>query len=249
YGYANNRIWGNRLEGPAGVTFQAMYCGPWYIVRNQIVSSTNIFKLRVQDRYLIANNTLIGYGPEAGAKVPHAHGLLTAMSRNNLWIHGGGSQFLWSVNVPRGGEQAAYMRKNVLFDILRADWRTDLDYDGFDWSSVNAAKNKMRTPFQWNGVRLNTLAELADRVGIERHGRVVDKEKILTDYAPPPYDVKSRPAFQLRESSEAIDAGVALPNIAEELTGAAPDIGSLESGNTPPHLGPRTGDWRAIHRQ
>ena len=30
YGYANNRIWGNRLFGPAGITFQAMLCGPWY---------------------------------------------------------------------------------------------------------------------------------------------------------------------------------------------------------------------------
>lgn len=249
YGYANNRIWGNRLSGEAGITFQAMFCGPWYIVRNQIISSSNIFKLRVQDRYLLANNTLIGYGPAAGAKVPHAHGLLTAMSRNNLWIHGGGSQFVWSVQVPPPGATAEKMRPHVLFDILRADWRTDLDYDGFDWSSIDAAKNKMKTPFMWNRTRLNDLKELADAVGIERHGRTVAKEKIFANYTPPPYDSAHRTTFVLRNDGEAVDAGVALPNIAEEFAGKSPDLGAVEAGREAPHVGPRAGDWRAVHQQ
>ena len=58
------------------------------------------------------------------------------MMRNNLWIHGGGSPYLWGVNVPYEGKNRDYMRRNVLFSTLRADWRTDIDYDGFDWSSA-----------------------------------------------------------------------------------------------------------------
>lgn len=248
YGYANIRIWGNRLDAPAGITFQAMYCGPWYIVRNQVISSTNVFKFRVQDRYLVANNTFIGYSPTAGAKVPHAHGLLTAMTRNNLWIHGGGSPYLWAVQMPPEGEKRDYMRKNVLFSTLKADWRTDVDYDGFDWSSASKGKQGKPTPFNWNGARLEDLSMLADAVGIERHGRVVDKEKIFEHYMPPPYDSKVRPTFLLNKEGDAVDAGVPLPNIAEEFSGKSPDLGAFEAGGKAPHVGPRPADnWRPFH--
>lgn len=247
YAYANNRIWGNRLDGEAGITFQAMFCGPWYIVRNQIVSSSNIFKLRVQDRYLLANNTLIGYGPNGGSKLPHAHGILTAMTRNNLWIHGGGSPYLWGVQVATGGKTYESLQKNVLFSTLKADWRTDVDYDGFDWSSAGGPRGG-KIPFNWNGVRLMDLSMLAESVGIERHGRVVDKDKIFADYTPPPYDDQTRKAFLLRPEGDAVDAGVALPNIAEEFHGKAPDLGAYEAGDPAPHIGPRTGDdWRKVH--
>jgi hypothetical protein len=255
YGYANNRMWGNRLSGHAGITFQPMYCGPWYVVRNQIISNVNIFKLRVQDRYLVTNNTLVGYAPEAGAKIPHAHGLLTAMMRNNLWIHGGGSPFLWAVQVPRDEKQRDYVRNNVLFDSLKADWRTDIDYDGFDWSSADGGKRKIPTPFVWNGARLENLTMLADSVGIERHGRVVAKEEIFEQYSPPPYDLEKPPTFTLRTGGEAADAGAVdggmpLPNIAEEFAGKSPDLGAFEAGDAVPHTGPRTGpDWRKTHAE
>jgi hypothetical protein len=255
YGYANNRMWGNRLSGHAGITFQPMYCGPWYIVRNQIISNVNIFKLRVQDRYLVANNTLVGYAPEAGAKIPHAHGLLTAMMRNNLWIHGGGSPFLWSIYAPLDPKQRDYVRKNVLFDTLKADWRTDIDYDGFDWSSADGGKRKIPTPFVWPGARIDDLKMLAEGVGIEQHGRVVAKEKIFDQSPPPPYDLTKAPTFTLKADGEAIaagaiDGGVPLPNISEEFAGKSPDLGAFEAGAAPPHVGPRKGpDWRKAHNE
>lgn len=250
YGYANNRIWGNRLEGEAGITFQAMFCGPWYIVRNQIVSSSNIFKLRVQDRYLVANNTLIGYGPNAGAKLPHAHGILTAMTRNNLWIHGGGSPYVWAVQAPAAGKAFDSLKQNVLFSTLKADWRTDVDYDGFDWSSASKGKSGKPTPFNWNGARLDDLSMLAEAVGVERHGIVVDKEKIFTNYTAPPYDAAHRVAFTLKADGNAVDAGVTLPNIAEEFAGKSPDLGAIEAGTPPPTVGPRTDDdWRSRHEE
>lgn len=54
YGYANNRLWGNRIYNYKNnaISFQPMKCGPWYIVRNQVIGSGDIFKFRVQDRFL-----------------------------------------------------------------------------------------------------------------------------------------------------------------------------------------------------
>jgi hypothetical protein len=248
YGYANNRMWGNRLEGHAGITFQPMFCGPWYIVRNQVISDVNVFKLRVQDRYLVTNNTFVGYTAAAGSKVPHAHGLLTAMMRNNLWILDEGPNYVWGVQVPLSGEKRDYMRGGVLFDTLKADWRTDIDYDGFDWSSGNKGKIGRPTPFNWNGARLEDLSALAANVGIERHGVVVDKHKIFERYTPPPYEPGRAPVFTLRnERTAAVDAGAALPNVAEEFAGTAPDLGAYEAGAKPPHVGPRGADWQKVH--
>jgi hypothetical protein len=45
--------------------------------------------------------------------------------------------------------------------------------------------------------------------------------------------------FTLKPKSKAIDAGVALPNINDNFTGKAPDLGALESGQPLPHYGPR----------
>jgi hypothetical protein len=43
---------------------------------------------------------------------------------------------------------------------------------------------------------------------------------------------------------------VTLPNIAEEFSGKAPDLGAFEAGEPPPHVGPRSGaDWRTVHNE
>jgi hypothetical protein len=45
--------------------------------------------------------------------------------------------------------------------------------------------------------------------------------------------------FRLKPGSAAIDRGVVLHNVTDGFTGAAPDLGALEAGKTPPHYGPR----------
>jgi hypothetical protein len=58
------------------------------------------------------------------------------------------------------------------------------------------------------------------------------------------------PTFTLRTDGDAVDAGVKLPNIAEEFSGSGPDLGAFEAGVAPPHVGPRTGDdWRKTHAE
>ncbi len=45
--------------------------------------------------------------------------------------------------------------------------------------------------------------------------------------------------LRLADGSEAIDAGVVIPNVNEDFTGDAPDLGAYEHGKPLPHYGPR----------
>jgi hypothetical protein len=48
--------------------------------------------------------------------------------------------------------------------------------------------------------------------------------------------------FRLVRGSAAIDRGVLLPNVNDDITGRAPDLGALEAGVPVPHYGPRPHD-------
>ena len=48
--------------------------------------------------------------------------------------------------------------------------------------------------------------------------------------------------FSLVRGSAAIDSGLVLPNVSDDFTGRAPDLGALERGKTMPHFGPRIAD-------
>jgi hypothetical protein len=45
--------------------------------------------------------------------------------------------------------------------------------------------------------------------------------------------------FSLRRGSAAVDHGAVIPNVTDDFTGAAPDLGALEYGRPAPHYGPR----------
>jgi hypothetical protein len=45
--------------------------------------------------------------------------------------------------------------------------------------------------------------------------------------------------FRLKPGSAAVDAGVVLPNITDDFTGRAPDLGAYELDRPIPHYGPR----------
>jgi hypothetical protein len=236
YGYANIRIWGNRLHGHTGVSFQPMYCGPWYLIRNQIVSNF-VFKLRVQDRFVMVNNTLAGRVPLA-----HAHGLLTAYSRNNLWTHLGGTEFLWVSQAPGDEAKRVYLVKNTLFDSPVANWKSDLDYDGFDVTAAKPnAKLKGISAFVWIDRRFAELPQLAKALGIEPHARTLDRAHTFQPFTINPDTPGAEiPSLQLCANSEAQDAGVPVPNLSEEFAGAAPDLGAFELGAPLLVHGPRT---------
>jgi regulation of enolase protein 1 (concanavalin A-like superfamily) len=215
FGLANVRAWRNRIHNAYhnGISFQPQNGGPWYIIRNQIVGSAESpFKFRTTDRFVLLHNTIVNF---AGSMIccSQTH-LLRGLVRNNLWISAQGGQ-IWN------------------FDAL-SDWRTDVDYDGFDWGDATY-------PMVWAGAIYYDLPSFARASGLEAHGIRVDRDGCLSQFqvpGPTPTEIPPQ-VMTLSASCNAIDAGAILPNLSEPFTGAAPDLGAYEYGLPAPTFGPR----------
>jgi fibronectin type 3 domain-containing protein len=231
-GYANVRIWGNRLYNCLmhNFSYQPQYCGPHYIVRNQVITSKKasaIFKFRIQDQFLFANNSII----MRGRTQYQAQAFLRSYSRNNLWIFPPNYKHsLWEASNPSAKTiQIGNESKDSIN--MKPDWRTNVDYDGFDW-------NDTKYPFLWYGKKIATLPELAKHVGIEKNAKKVSRDELYGKNLA----LNERTVLALRAGSGAIDAGVAIPNIVEDFNGRAPDLGAYEFGAPLPIYGPRKGN-------
>lgn len=213
---ANTRVWGNRIQnaGHNGFSFQPQSAAPWYIIRNQVVNAVeSIFKFRQWDRYLLLNNTFVNWSFVLGYQ---SDGILTAISRNNLFVSANGGP-IW--------QQSSGATK---------DWRTDLDYDGFDWAGGFA--------FNYGGNQLGTLANLTSASGQESHGVRINHSTCFATFdvpGPPPLTTVPPQRMTLNPNCPAVDAGVVLPNVTDGYTGAAPDLGAYEVGAAAAQYGPR----------
>jgi len=216
YGYANIRIWENRISNArhAGISFQPMNGGPWYIVRNQVSAGNEALKLRESTRALIVHNTFVGW---EGVQAYGSERLLNFQSNNNLWVTVT-DRYVWENGV--GGD---------------ADWWTNLDYDGFDWGNNVYA-------FKWGAnARYRNLEEFQAATRLEPHAVRINKDTCFKTFDVPAAPPVSMP-FQhmiLKNDCNAVDAGIVLPNINEDFTGMAPDLGAYETGAPLPHYGPR----------
>jgi len=230
YGYANIRIWSNRITNYSnnGISFQPMYCGPWYILYNQIVGAGYIFKFRVLDRFVLAHNTFVHWRLPSN----RMHFLLYSLSRNNLYISASG----------KDPALVAFKSKEVEEQVrptgFQPNWMTDVDYDGFDWGNSKVA-------FRWGSpkqILYPDVESFAKAVGIERHGMRVKKEDIFENYSLPATPEKLKPVMlTLRPGCNAVDTGAVLPNINDGFAGKAPDLGAHELGLEPIRHGPRLG--------
>jgi len=91
-----------------------------------------------------------------------------------------------------------------------------------------------------------TLTEYAKASGMETHSILVPGYEGLFVNVPEPredelYRLEGLD-FRLKPGSPAIDAGTVIPNINEDYTGKAPDLGPLEVGQPVPHYGARGAD-------
>jgi hypothetical protein len=228
YGYANIRIWENRITNPRNhaFSFQPMNCGPWYIVRNQIMTtSAYMLKFRVVDRFVLANNTFVGWN----TLDIYDQNILGALSRNNLWIQAGGSGYIWEAMSCTDASSCTQPER------WSPDWRTDVDNDGFDWGASSPV-------FKW-GVpvqRFTDLPGFSTAAGIERHGLAVNRAQLFDSLVAPRADtLYNRTHLTLKTGSTAIDKGDTLPNINDNFIGKAPDLGAYEYGAAMPVYGPR----------
>ena len=54
--------------------------------------------------------------------------------------------------------------------------------------------------------------------------------------------------FKLKPGSKAVDAGVRIPTVNDDFSGAAPDLGALEVGKPEPKYGPTWLTWKPFYR-
>lgn len=215
-GGANTRAWGNRIHNPGhnGFSFQPQGGAPWYIVRNQVVNTQeSVFKFRDADRFVALHNTFVSWN----RVLDHwSDQVLRGITKNNLWIAVNNGP-IWQ----RGDASA--------------DWRTDLDYDGFDWGTSSYA-------FGYAGSNLPDLPSLVAASNQEAHGVRINRTTCFETFSvpgPPPLTTIPPQWMILQSTCPAVDAGVVLPNINDGYIGNAPDLGAYERGQPLPHYGPR----------
>jgi hypothetical protein len=217
-GKTNVRVWGNRIHNALhnAFSFQPQIGAPWYFIRNQVINNLeDIAKYRTWDRAVFLHNTFVHWEdlqPAGGAP-----GQLMSISRNNLWISVNGGQIWWG--------------------FATFDWRTDLDYDGFDWGG------SLR-PFFFNGTTYDGLESFSAGTGQETNGIQISHQTCIPTMDVPGNSPTPVPPQYLVLAADcpAIDAGAILPNINDGFVGRAPDLGAYEDGQPLPTYGPRPDD-------
>jgi len=258
-GWANNRFWGNRLAnfGAAAISFQPMYCGPWYFVRNQIVAGQyedteirkpHIFKFRVQDRFALINNTIV---------FPrfidvYMDCIFTSLSRNNVFISSTGAKPIWIAMRYKPRKPVTPETPRYTLPILKPDWRTDVDYNGYDWGGDSKDWRKPVFRYHWTDeVRkcyIGDLKTFSEVSGTEQHGMRVRKEEVFDKWNVPDGVGRVPPlVLALEKDGPALDAGAPLPNVTGRVTGQAPDLGAFEVGAPLMHFGPRDQETMKAH--
>ena len=213
----NVRAWRNRITNTlCALSCQPVFGGPSYYLFNEIYNARGKpLKFHVDPTgMIVAHNTCVTAGRGWGGGTWR-----NAMLRNNLILGTAG----YAMETEGG--------------------RADLDYDG--WNQPGQDRF-----MKFNNVRYSSLREFAALAGQETHGRMVGFEDFVKAEPPrgepvkpgTPYGPSYAPGSQnltLKNESSAVDTGVALPNVNDGFTGAAPDLGCYETGKPLPHYGPR----------
>jgi hypothetical protein len=142
----------------------------------------------------------------------------------------------------------------TLFSVDTFTNYTSSDYNGFSpdpqaadsfvWKSPPFRELKNYTD-QRIKRKFGSLKEYSQATGQDQNSVLVDYDIFVNVGKPDTedfariYDAKELD-FRLKPDAVAVDAGCVLPNINEEYTGKAPDLGALEVGEPDPVYGPRT---------
>lgn len=228
----NIRIFRNRCfnHGHRALSAQPVFGGPVYYIRN-----------------------LVYHAPEGGALKTSSTPAGLVLYHNTLitgvrWMMSGLSNIHFRNNLIMGRTE-----QPELFAIDTFTNYSSSDYNGFRPNegapfSFQWISPPFDVPAAYEGARVTrnyqTLRAYSEATGQDGHSVLVDYD-IFINVSPPdatePRKLYSPTAFDfgLRSGAKAVDAGVHLPNINNDATGAAPDLGALERDRPPPHYGPR----------
>jgi hypothetical protein len=232
-GVHNIRVMRNRGVNTAqsALSAQPIFGGPVYFIRNVIYNVPGGIALKFMAKpagLVVHHNTIIG---ENGNRDPYSN----AHFRNNLFL---------GIDAPNRG----------IATFPNATSYSTYDYNGYRPNRGVAAQYRWLAPPEGQlrdysftpkeFKNFETLAELMKAVGQEAHGIEVDYD-IFENLRPP--NPATRHAvyrtgdvnFKLKPASKAVDAGMRLPNVNDDFTGKAPDLGAYEVGRPEPVYGPR----------
>jgi hypothetical protein len=218
-GQHNIRFFLNRFtDQHVGLSAQPVYGGPCYFVRNVLYNVTRgvPFKLNCQPAgVLIFHNTCFG-------QAKFSSGWYNSLILNNLFVDAE------PVDLTLGP-----------FD----PDRSQLDYNGYT-PGGEVLLLMPRDELRFKQCRdVDCPEDLAEELGYERHCIPVSLGDFV-NVGPPPGESKTHQDLcfgdpRLKQHSKAIDAAKVLPNINDDFTGRAPDVGAYEYGRPLPHYGPR----------
>jgi hypothetical protein len=229
FSQGNCRVMRNRITNSfMALSSQPSLGGPTYFIRNVIYNIIDCpFKLaRYSKGDVVLHNTVMKVGD--GFRV--IHNPSRAYFRNNLFLGGSGGG-----NFGKGGAYTSGDGRAIEFP--NADATSDLDYDGVGtYETLFIAKI--------DGIKTYNIQDLRAQT-TEKHAVLTDLNTFAvgTVYPSPPIPERQPSNLTIRPGSVAEDAGLAIPNINDNYTGAAPDLGASELGRPLAHYGPRPIDW------
>jgi hypothetical protein len=239
-GVHNIRLLGNRCVSSAQqpYTFQPTLGGPAYLIRN--VSYHTPLSESVKWWGMRGAGVLVYHNTFTSVPTRHDQSASNVHFRNNI--------FLTQTGTP--------------LPVIAV--KTHTSYTSYDYNGYRLAKTP-GAPFIWHGpqpgvlrdydlrhipLEFLTFEEFQKGTSQEAHGMLVDYSDFLDLSEPsnaalpgPGLAFSMRTAegldFRLKPASKAVDAGVRLPNVNDDFTGRAPDLGAVESGRPAPTYGPR----------
>jgi hypothetical protein len=225
----NIRVFRNLcISGAAhALSSQTLFGGPAYFIRNIVYHAPNSIKHAQNPSGMVYyHNTLTARVLAAQASNYHF--------RNNLILGWWPSETLFSVDTFTNYTSSDY--NGFSPDPQAAD--------SFVWKSPPFRELKNYTD-QRIKRKFGSLKEYSQATGQDQNSVLVDYDIFVNVGKPDTedfariYDAKELD-FRLKPDAVAVDAGCVLPNINEEYTGKAPDLGALEVGEPDPVYGPRT---------
>ncbi len=240
-GAHNIRVFRNRCFNEAGgaLSAQPTFGGPLYFYQNVMYDNTTGGPLKLIDTpagVLIYQNTFFGQGRLMGP-ASNIHFL------NNLILGDG-----WADPVLNLRTTTNYSSSDYNGFYLNPDAAASFEWTSPDFATLADFTGKLVTRI------FKSLKEYQEATKQDQHSVLVDY-RIFAKAEPPDKNDPQRlynPEdfyFQLQPviggfeigqfANPAIDAGVLLPTINDDFTGAAPDLGAYERGRDIPQYGPR----------
>lgn len=228
----NIRIFHNRLLNTgSAVSFQPIFGGPGYILFNEA------FNNRIEPWKFHQETFYGGTQETSGMFVAHN----TSVDSRNAWYESG----IWRHGTFRGNLMLGARPATYSFYAGYSYPGASFDYDG--WNRVGGYSTLVR----FSGSSYVDLPAFFAGAGHEGHGIEVSAATFVN--GPLPHDPQWNSAdgygwayapadidLRLVSGSNAVDAGVRLPNVNDSYRGAAPDLGCYERGVSARRYGPRS---------